>query len=82
MLFNLFNKKEDLPEEILRAKAFYQFLTENYEYEEVNEIVLNVIRIHADQIKKDSRSVKEVVQNARYNLEEFTNIFERIQNEE
>jgi 1-deoxy-D-xylulose 5-phosphate reductoisomerase len=82
MLFNLFNNKEKLPEEVLRAKAFYKFLTENYEYTEINDIVINVVRIHAKQIKEDARSVKEVVQNARYNLEEFTDIFERIQNEE
>jgi 1-deoxy-D-xylulose 5-phosphate reductoisomerase len=82
MLFNLFSKKEDLPEEVLQARAFYKFLTDNYEYTEINDIVINVIRIHADQIKKDSKTVKKVTQNARYNLEEFTNILERIQNEE
>jgi tRNA G46 methylase TrmB len=81
MLFNLFSKKEDLSEEVLRAKAFYKFLTDNYEYTEINEIIINVISIHADQIKKDSRTVKEVVQKTTYKLKEFENVFQKLQNE-
>lgn len=60
-MFFLFKKSEELPEEDFQAKTFYTYLEREFEYEEINSIVLKVLDLHIQTIEKDTKTVRKVI---------------------